>query len=59
MGKIKLPCETGGGNISIMGRDRIDERTPDLFSTEGVGGPSTNEATDVKRTGLRVDQPCR
>jgi hypothetical protein len=42
MGKIKLPCETGGGNITIMRRDRIDEQTPDLFSAEDVGRPSTN-----------------
>jgi hypothetical protein len=51
MGKIKLPCETGSCNIDIMGRDRIEEQTPDLF--KGVGGPSTNEAGDVKRTGPR------
>ena len=31
-----------------MGRDRIDEQTPDLF--QGVGGASTNQAGDVKRS---------
>jgi hypothetical protein len=51
MGKIKLPCETGGGNISIVGRDALTSEHRTFFSTEGVGGPSTNEATDVKTTG--------
>jgi hypothetical protein len=31
-----------------MGRDRIDEQTPDLF--QSVGGASTNQAGDVKRS---------
>jgi hypothetical protein len=33
------------GSIRIMGRDRIEEQTPDLFPTEGVSG---SEAADVK-----------
>jgi len=36
-----------------MGRNRIEDQSPDLFSTEGVGDPSTNKTTDVKRTGPR------
>jgi hypothetical protein len=31
-----------------MGRYRIEDKSPDLFSTEGIGGSSTNQATDVK-----------
>ena len=30
-----------------MGRDRSNEQMPDLFSTEGVGGSSSNQASDV------------
>jgi hypothetical protein len=33
-----------------MGRYRIEDKSPDLFSTEGVGDPSTNQAADVKKT---------
>jgi hypothetical protein len=46
--KSKLPCENGGGNIIVMGRNRIEDQSPDLFS--GVGGPSTNQAGDVERS---------
>jgi hypothetical protein len=30
-----------------MGRHRSNEQMPDLFSTEGVGGSSSNQASDV------------
>jgi hypothetical protein len=30
-----------------MGRHRCNEQMPDLFSTEGVGGSSSNQASDV------------
>jgi hypothetical protein len=30
-----------------MGRDRSNDQMPDLFSTEGVGGSSSNQASDV------------
>jgi hypothetical protein len=43
-----LHCEAQGGNINLMGRNRIEDQSPDLFSTEGVGDPSTNQAADVK-----------
>ena len=33
-----------------MGRNRVEDQSPDLFSTEGMSDPSTNEATDVKKT---------
>jgi hypothetical protein len=42
-----LRREAGGGNINLMGRNRIEDQSPDLFSTEGVGDPSTNQAADV------------
>jgi hypothetical protein len=48
IGKSKLHCEAQGGNINLMGRNRIEDQSPDLFSTEGVGDPSTNQAADVK-----------
>jgi hypothetical protein len=44
----QLRCGARSGNITIMGRYRIDEQTPDLFPAEGVGGSSTNQAADVK-----------
>ena len=38
-----------------MGGDRIEEQTPDLFSNGGVGGRSTNQPADAKRTGASTN----
>jgi hypothetical protein len=46
--KVKLLCGGQRGNMNAVGRKHIVEQTPDLFSTEGVGGPSTDQAADVK-----------
>src|SRR4029077_19373932 len=56
--KSKLHCETGRDNISLMGRKRVEEGTTDLFSTEGVGGPSTDQAADLKQSALGVERLC-
>jgi hypothetical protein len=40
-----LLCGARSGNITVMGRDRIEEQTPDLFPTEGV---SDSQAANVK-----------
>jgi hypothetical protein len=56
--KSKLPCADDGDNIDIMSRNRIDEGTPDLFSTEGISGPSTNvKARRPRRPALPKDSP--
>ena len=34
--------------MNLMGRDRFEEQTPDLFPTEGLSGPSSNKVEDVK-----------
>ncbi len=39
-----------------MGRDRPEEQTPSLFSTEHVGEPSTKQASDVT-TARRLSRP--
>jgi hypothetical protein len=52
-----------GGNILGMGRDPIKNQTPDLFSTEGLGGPSSDRPADAvtgrppRRTVLPKDLP--
>ena len=35
---LRLPYNSEGGNILGMGRDPIKNQTPDLFSTERLGG---------------------
>src|ERR1700731_1516185 len=46
-----------------MGRDPIRNQTPDLFSTERLGGPSSDRAADAvtgrpsRRTALPKDLP--
>jgi hypothetical protein len=42
----QLPCEFEGGNILGMGRDPTKNQTPDLFSTERLGGPSSDRPAD-------------
>jgi hypothetical protein len=39
--------------MKFMGRKRIEEQTPDLFPTEGVSGPSSNQVDGVKGRGPR------
>jgi hypothetical protein len=58
-----LRRKAGGGNIKFMGRNRIEDQSPDLFATEGVGDPSTNQAADVearrpRRPALPKDLPA-
>jgi len=58
-----LPYESGGGNILDMGRDPTKNQTPDLFSTERLGGPSSDRPADAvtgrppRRTALPKDLP--
>ena len=52
-----------GGNILGMGRDPTKHQTPDLFSTERLGGPSSDRPADAvtgrppRRTALPKDLP--
>ena len=43
----RLPYDSEGGNILGMGRDPIKNQTPDLFSTERLGGPSSDRPADA------------
>jgi len=59
----RLPYDSEGGNILGMGRDPIKNQTPDLFSTERLGGPSSDRPADAvterpsRRTALPKDLP--
>jgi hypothetical protein len=48
MARTKLHRGRQRGNMNLMGRDRFEEQTPDLFPTEGLSGPSSNKVEDVK-----------
>jgi hypothetical protein len=58
-----LPYDSEGGNILEMGRDPTKNQTPDLFSTERLGGPSADRPADAvtgrppRRTVLPKDLP--
>jgi hypothetical protein len=60
---FQLPYYSEGGNILGMGRDPIKNQTPDLFSTERLGGPSSDRPADAvtrrppRRTVLPKDLP--
>jgi hypothetical protein len=43
----RLPYDSVGGNILGMGRDLTKNQTPDLFSTERLGGPSSDRPADA------------
>ena len=59
----QLPYGSEGGNILGMGRDPTKNQTPDLFSTERLGGPSSDRPADAvtgrppRRTALPKDLP--
>ena len=53
----RLPYDSEGGNILGMGRDPIKNQTPDLFSTERLGGSSSDRPADaVTRAALRAER---
>ena len=59
----RLPYDSEGGNIPGMGRDPTRNQTSDLFSTERLGGPSSDRPADAvtgrppRRPALPKDLP--
>jgi hypothetical protein len=51
----KLLIDIGGGMIPAMGRDRDDQPTPDLFSTEMVRDGSPSPTRPIPATQPRAD----
>jgi len=46
---FQLPYDSESGNILGMGRDPIKNQTPDLFSTERLDGPPSNNPPEALR----------
>jgi hypothetical protein len=55
VGESELPYEFDDGNIAFMGRDPIQNQTPDLFSSQT--GPSPNQAAEAP-TGRPSHRPA-
>jgi hypothetical protein len=55
----KLLADIGGGMIPAMGRDRSEQATPDLFSTETVQDGSPSPTSPIPVTQPTADAPSQ